>query len=122
MEDFHPSQWVQVFRDNPVLMILLGGTVGGVALTQTLKLIWFTLEIDVGKRWYNLGVVIFATGSTYIFTDQLWLGFNLTTGTGLRHIVSLISAIAAPYTYKGTKALVATRWPNFAAKWGDRAN
>lgn len=92
---------------------------GGVAFTQTVKLIWYTFGIEIGVKWYRLSVTIFATLSTFAVTQHLWDVFGLTTGTGLKHVGSAISAVAAPYTYKGAKALVATRWPNFARSWGD---
>lgn len=120
--EFHPSDWLAILQQEPVILVLLGGMIGGIALTQTAKLTWYTFNIEVGVRPYRLGATIFATVATFTITDYLWSELGLTTGTGLKHVTSFISAIAAPYTYKAAKALVATRWPNFAAKWGDSTN
>jgi hypothetical protein len=125
--EFHPDQWLAILRGNPVLLVLLGGMIGGTAFTQTAKLFYLAFPSVLGlagsgsvsEARYNFSITVLASMATFAITDWLWLVIIHDTGTGLRHPVSLVAAVACPYAYKGVKALVAWKFPAFAAKWGD---
>ena len=118
--EFHPSEWLDIIRHEPVIVVLIGGILGGICLTQTVKKTYLTFQPNlVSDARYRISVYWFAMLSTGILSNYLWFYMSITTGTGLRHVVATIDACAAPYVYQGAKALVATRWPNFAKHWGD---
>jgi hypothetical protein len=111
--DFHPSLWADVFRQNPVLMVLLGGLVGGLALTQTVKVLYLqyklgTLPVTDGR--YSGSLYLLALLSTAFFTNRLWEFIIGEHGSGLRHLVALIAGLACPYVFK------AGRWGIGVAK------
>lgn len=119
--DFEPSHWLEILRNNPVLVVMLGGLVGGNAITQTVKLTylaWFKVAaVDMDR--YRVSVMWLAVLTTFLLTNRLWEAFIGGKDTGLRHVAGLIVALASPWVYRVVKAGVAWKWPDFAAKWGD---
>ena len=120
--DFEPGKWLQIIQDHPVILVLFGGLVGGSAFTQVIKITYLAM-VDplhaVSVQRYRASSMWLAILATFFFTNRLWEFLIGQLHTGFRHVVAVIAAFAAPFVYKGLKALVATRWPNFAASWGD---
>jgi hypothetical protein len=104
--DFHPSLWAEVFRQNPVLAVLLGGLVGGLAVTQTAKVLYLQYKLGtlpVTDHRYSLSVYALALLSTFLFTNRLWEFLIGEKQSGLRHVVSLIAGLACPYVFQGLR-------------------
>jgi len=119
--DVEPSHWLEILHNNPVLLVIVGGMVGGNAATQTVKLTylaWFKVDAVEMDR-YRISVMWLAVLTTFLLTNRLWEAFIGEKGTGLRHVAALIAALASPYVYRGAKAAVAWKFPEWAAKWGD---
>jgi hypothetical protein len=64
-------------------------------------------------------VRLIAELSTFAFTLWLWPFFVPHPRSGLGLLVAVISGVIAPSSYTVTKALIATRWPEFAKRLGD---
>jgi hypothetical protein len=104
--EFHPSQWVDVFRQNPVLSVLLGGLVGGLTFTQTIKVLYngFKLSsVPVSDGRYTASLYALALIATFFFTNRLWEFIIGERGSGLRHIVAVIAGLACPYVFKACR-------------------
>ena len=116
--DFKPELWLRILHDNPVLIVLIAGALGGSALTQAIKLsylAWFKQPVT-DARFHN-SVMWLAIVATFALTNALWEGLIGETHSGLRHVVSAVAGMSAPLSYKTVKALVAWKWPGFAERW-----
>ena len=117
---FDLTEWIEFGAREPVLLILLGGIFGGAAFTQLVKLTFLAFtETPVPTKRYRASVRWLAVLSTASTTNWLWLAILAHSGGGLRHAASAVAGVCAPFAYTGAKALVATRWPEFAKHWGD---
>jgi hypothetical protein len=118
--DFHPDRWLAILVQYPVITVLVAGAVGGMCLTQVVKSIYFAWfnGTKISDSRYRASVLMLTVLVTFLFTNELWEGLIGEHGTGLRHVVSLISACTAPYAYKGARGLIAWKWPGLAAKLG----
>lgn len=117
--EFHPDQWLEIFKNNPVLIVLVAGTVGGTAATQIVKQLWLAFfNAQVATARYKAIVRLVAVLATFAFTNELWETFIGEHGSGLRHVVSLTSAVASPFTYVMVRAAIAWKFPAFAARLG----
>lgn len=118
--EFHPEQWLEIARHNPVLVVLFGGQLGGAALTQAAKrtyVAWANGSKISDKRYAN-SVMWFAILWTFIATNALWEAMIGDHSSGLRHVVSGIAAVAAPFAvYPLVRWAVAKKFPDFADKW-----
>ena len=119
--EFEPEKWLEILKHNPVLVVMLGGLIGGNAITQTVKLTylaWFKVEaVDMAR--YRVSVMWLAVLTTFLLTNRLWEMFIGERDTGLRHVSGLIVALASPWVYRGVKAGVAWKFPEWTARWGD---
>ena len=119
------GHWLEIYKNNPVLLVLTGGMVGGSAVTQAVKatyLAWITKASAVSVTRYRNTCMWLAILLTFYLTNRFWMLYIGDNGTGLRHMACSISAFASPFVYKGVKALISVKWPNFAAKWGDNGH
>jgi hypothetical protein len=119
--EFHPDQWLRIAQEHPVILVLIGGALGGSALTQAVKLTYLAwcqgMHPQITDARFRNSVMWLAILSTFLFTNELWENLIGEHGSGLRHVVSVTSGISAPLTYKTVRALVAWKFPGFAAKW-----
>jgi hypothetical protein len=121
--EFHPDQWLRMLQQYPVLQVLLGGAIGGTCFTQLVKKSAAAFApLAISDRRYRVSVLWLSVLSTFSTTNWLWLGIIHDTGTGLRHVVSIIAGVSSPFSYDGMRALVAWKFPEFAAKWGSNGH
>jgi hypothetical protein len=118
--DFHldPREALNALAQWPVLWVLMGGMLAGVSATQFLKLGWLAFgdTTKITERRFALSVRTFSALTTYLFTLGLWhsqMGHG-----GLEEWACGVWGIGAPVVFDASRALVATRWPEFAAHWG----
>ena len=116
-----PGFIVELLKHQPWIWILLTGSVFGVGLTQLIKQTWLSLgDVSaVSSERYKIGVRWLAALTTYGFTLGLW--HSVLSHGALEEIICAGWALFQPLLYDGIRALVATRWPDFAAKWGNHA-
>ena len=117
--DFH--FFVDLLTRWPVLWVLAGGAVFGMGLSQLIKQTWLQFgSTTVSAQRYRVSVRWLAALTTYGFTMGLW--HSTLSHTGIEEWVCAGWGLFQPVLYDALRALVAVRWPDFAAKWGSNAS
>jgi hypothetical protein len=117
---FDADHWLSILHREPVVLILMAGLLAGSGLAQTVKKLYLGyFPKGISDARYRATMNVLAIACTYLITLALWREVIPTDGSGLERVSSLASALCAPLAYKLTKALVAWKFPDFAAKWGD---
>lgn len=106
----------------PVLWVMVLAAVFGTALTQLVKQSYLAacLYKPPSPPLYRLAVRWLSAALTYAFALGLW--HTILSHSGAEEWVCAGWGLTQPLLYDATRALVATRWPDFAAKWGSHAN
>lgn len=126
--EFHPTQWLDLLTHYPVVLVLLCGQVGGIALAQVAKknyLDWSArpdTPARVPDRRYRAGVRTLSCVATFAFTQLLWVMVIPVHDTGLHWVAAAIAGVTSPWVYSGARAAVAWKFPDFASKWGDHGD
>jgi hypothetical protein len=113
---------VELIKRWPWLWVLAAGSVFGLGLTQLIKQSWLTFGnvAAVSRERYKLGVRWLAALTTYLFSLGIW--HSVLDHGALEEWICAGWALVQPLLYDAIRALVATRWPDFAAKWGNHAS
>ncbi len=120
--DFHIDidRWADIIHRFPVLLVIGVGLLAGVGLTQIAKQGYLAFAVKrMSLARYRFCVNTLAAASTAIATYWCWRCVVPLESKGLGHLVAATTGVCAPLVYKGVKAIVAVKWPDFAAKWGD---
>lgn len=119
--DFDIGHWIELAKHNPLLIVLVVGTIGGVAVTQLVKATYlaFANGSRISDKRYRVSVQWLAALLTFLITNELWELMIAERETALRHVVSAVSGVLAPHTYNWAKAGIAWKWPALADKFGD---
>ena len=118
--DFH---WIADFLIRwPVLWVLLLAALFGTGLTLLIKQSYLTavMHKPPNPPLYRLLIRWLSGGLTTMFSVGLW--HTILTHSGAEEWVCAGWGLSQPLLYDATRALVATRWPDFAAKWGSHEN
>ena len=121
--DFHfdPHELLEALAHWPVLWVLGAGLSFGTAATQIIKKTWLAfMTKPVSVQRYRISVRWLSALTTYGFTLGLW--HSVLSHGGLEEWVCAGTGLMSPLVYQGVKALVATRWPDFAHHWGDNGS
>jgi hypothetical protein len=118
--DIH-IEWHEIFEALvrfPVLLVLLGGQIAGTSFVQAVKKTWsaFYQVNSITIERYKVSVMWLSILATYCFS--LWLWHGMLGHMGVEEVVCVVNGVASPWVYKAVKALVRTKFPAFAAKWG----
>lgn len=122
--DLDPAHWLDEASHHPILVILMVGMMGGMAISQFVKMAFLafgdTTKITLMR--YRLSMYILALLNTSVVTHVIWEDSQPPPFHGLDDISSIINGFICPFAYRGVKALVAWKWPGFAEKWGDNGH
>ena len=119
--DVHIPNWREVLElitRFPVILVILLGQLFGAGFTQLVKktyLAWTSEPVSDAR--YKISVRWLSVLSTYFFTVLLWHG--MLAHQGAEEIICAGLGFISPLVYDGTRAMIAWKWPQFAAKWGE---
>jgi hypothetical protein len=121
MEAHDADKWLEILQNHPVLLVLFGGLVGGIAFSEAVKYTYMKLQPNmVPDGRYELTIFWLSILGTFCFTNWLWLGLIPEhPDTFFRHIVSAISAGASPWVYIGLRKVVPIAYAYISKKFGN---
>lgn len=120
--DLDIGHWLEIFKHNPVLIVLVAGLLAGTFVTQAIKYTYLSLSPGkVSNARYSVGVWWLAILLSAAFTKWFWIAllpteFNL---HGLGNVVSITAGFGSPCLYWLAKRLLSWWKPDLAAKLGD---
>lgn len=120
--DFNLGHWLEIFRSNPILMVLLGGLVAGTVVTQAIKFTYLKLfPKDVTDARYSIGVWWLAILSSGAFTQWFWMAIMPADIHGhlLSYLTSITAGFLSPCLYWLGKRLLGWWKPDLAKRLGD---
>ena len=119
--EFHPDQWLEIAKTNPILLVIFCGLLGGSAVAQFVKMGFLaygdTTKITMTR--YRFSMYVLALLFTTIITRILWEQVIPPHRSGLGNTASVVTGFVSPYAYRFIKAAISTWKPTFAEKWGD---
>jgi hypothetical protein len=124
--DIDPSRWLDIFRHNPVLVVLLFGWLAGSGAAQGFKVVFFAYGDDlhmgpekIGQARYRANMYVLAIVLTCATTDILWVTLIPGEAHGLRRVCSGVNGLCAPYLYRIGKGVLKWKFPIIAQALSD---